>query len=62
MSVDKLFHYKGYHGTANFSEEDRCFYGKVTNTKDLILFEGETISELYEAFTEAVDEHIENRT
>ena len=50
--------YKGYLGTVNFSEKDECFYGKIEGIDGLVNFEGQSVSELKEAFHEAVDDYI----
>ena len=51
--------YKGYLGTVNFSEKDECFYGKIEGIDGLVNFEGQSVSELIEAFHEAVDDYID---
>ena len=50
--------YKGYLGTVNFSEKDACFYGKIEGIDGLVNFEGESVSELTQAFHEAVDDYL----
>lgn len=50
--------YKGYLGTVNFSEKDECFYGKIEGIDGLVNFEGQSVSELIEAFHEAVDDYV----
>ena len=50
--------YKGYIGTVNFSEKDGCFFGKIEGIDGLVNFEGESVSELVEAFHEAVDDYV----
>lgn len=58
--VDGIFYsYKGYEGTYEFSKEDNLYWGKISNTDDLILFEGNDLSELYQSFKDAVDDYIE---
>lgn len=51
--------YKGYEGVYEYSKEDNIYWGKISNTNDLILFEGIDLSELYESFKDAVDDYIE---
>ena len=51
--------YKGYIGTVNFIAEDEVFYGKVHGINDLITFEGKSVKELKNAFSEAVDDYLE---
>lgn len=52
--------YKGYYGSIEYSVKDNCLYGKVMDMpKDLISYEGNTASELYEDFKGAVDDYLE---
>ena len=50
--------YKGYLETVNFSEKDACFFGKIEGIDGLVNFEGESVSELTNAFHEAVDDYV----
>lgn len=50
--------YKGYIGTVNFSEKDSVFFGKIEGIDGLVNFEGESVTELTEAFHDAVDDYI----
>lgn len=50
--------YKGYLGIVSFSEKDACFYGKIEGIDGLVNFEGESVSELTNAFHEAVDDYV----
>ena len=50
--------YNGYLGTVNFSEKDECFYGKIEGIDGLVNFEGQSVSELKEAFHEAVNDYV----
>jgi predicted HicB family RNase H-like nuclease len=55
----KYLKYKGYTGSVEFSEEDKCLFGKVQGlTKDLITYEGSTIEELTKDFEGAVDDYL----
>lgn len=49
-------YYKDYVGSIEYSEEDNCFYGKILNTNDLILYEGKTKLELEKSFHIMVDQ------
>ena len=58
--IDGIFYsYKGYEGIYEYSKEDNVYWGKISNTDDLILFEGNDLSELYRSFKDAVDDYIE---
>lgn len=50
--------YKGYIGTVNFSEKDGVFFGKIEGIDGLVNFEGESVTELTEAFHDAVDDYV----
>ena len=53
-----FYNYKGYEGTYEFSKEDNVYWGKISNTDDLVLFEGNDLSELYQSFKDAVNDYI----
>lgn len=51
--------YKGYKGSVEYSKEDDCLCGKVLGmSKDLILYEGNTLDELRHDFEEGVDGYL----
>lgn len=51
--------YKGYIGSVKYSEEDEVFHGKIEGISDLIMYEGQSVTELKAAFHEAVDDYLE---
>ncbi|MEJ0060450.1 MAG: type II toxin-antitoxin system HicB family antitoxin [Terricaulis sp.] len=53
-----LLEYKGYLGTAELSEADGVFNGKLAYLRDLITYESETAEGLVKAFHEAVDDYL----
>lgn len=54
--------YKGYKGTVEHSSEDDCFFGKVVGLgKDLIAYEGKTMTELRADFEAGIDSYIESK-
>jgi predicted HicB family RNase H-like nuclease len=57
-SGKNLIHYKGYVGKIEFDEEASIFHGEVINLRDVITFEGETVSELKQAFEDSVDDYL----
>jgi predicted HicB family RNase H-like nuclease len=57
--VNNYLHYKEYIGSVEFSEEDAVFHGKVIGIKDLISFEGDSVSAITEDFHNAVDEYLD---
>lgn len=50
--------YKDYIGSVDYSAEDSVFYGKIEGIGDLVDYEGESVAELRNAFTEAVDDYL----
>ncbi|MDR1224502.1 MAG: hypothetical protein LBL07_16725 [Tannerella sp.] len=63
--IDKLkamdvLTYKGFTGSVHFSSEDDVFFGKIEGINDLITFEGNSVSELKNAFRYVIDEHIKD--
>jgi len=54
----KTLEYEGYVGTAELSEEDGVFHGKLAFIRDLVTFESDTAPGLVDAFHEAVDDYL----
>ena len=54
-----MFKYKGYTGHIEFDDEAKIFHGEVLDTKDVITFQGESVSEIEKAFKESVDDYLE---
>ncbi len=54
----KLLEYEGYLGTAELSEEDGVFHGKLAFIRDLVTYESETARGLVDAFRDAVDDYL----
>lgn len=51
--------YKGYIGTVDYSEEDKCLFGKIAGMpKSSITYEGTSVDELEEDFHNAVDDYL----
>lgn len=49
---------RGYKSTIQHSVEDGCYHGKLEEINDLILFEGDTIDEVCDAFVDAINDYI----
>lgn len=50
--------YKGYKGTVEYSKADNCLFGKVLGmSRDLILYEGNTIDELRADFEAGIESY-----
>lgn len=56
--MNNIITYNGFAGSVNFSQEDGVFFGKVEGINALVNFEGETVSQLEQAFREAVDDYV----
>lgn len=53
-----IMEYRDYCGSAEFSQEDEVFHGKVLFVNALITYESETAKGLLGAFHEAVDDYL----
>ena len=52
-------HHKGYNGSVEYSEEDKCLYGKILGLRNsLILYEGNSLDELKEDFEAGVENYL----
>ena len=51
--------YKGYASSLEYSDEDECFIGHIAGIKDRVGFHGESVTELRNAFQEAVEDYLE---
>jgi predicted HicB family RNase H-like nuclease len=54
-----VLQYKDFIGSVHFSAEDDLFFGKIEGINDLVTFEGNNVSEIKNAFQEAVDDYID---
>lgn len=51
--------YKGYAAQFEFSEDDACLVGHISDISDIVGFHGDSVEELKVAFEEAVDDYLE---
>jgi len=51
--------YNGFLGSVHFNAEDAVFHGKIEGIGDLVTFEGESVTELQQAFNEAIEDYID---
>ena len=51
--------HKGYVARIEFSAEDECFVGHLAGVEDVVGFHGESVTELRDAFEEAVKDYLE---
>ncbi len=57
--MKNVLEYKNYIGSVNYCSEDSVFYGKMEGINDVVLFEGESVSELKKGFEDAVTDYLE---
>ncbi len=51
--------YKGYHGSAEYDADVGLFHGEVSDTRDVITFQGRDPAELRTAFQESIDDYLD---
>ena len=51
--------YKGYAARIDYDDEDEIFVGRIAGIRDSVGFHASSVSELRDAFHEAVDDYIE---
>ena len=51
--------YKGYEALVSLDDEQGIFHGEVINIRDVITFQGQSVSELKQAFIESVEDYLE---
>lgn len=54
-----MMQYKGYLGSAHYSDEDAVFHGKIEFVKSLVTYEGSSIKILQKSFKEAVNDYLD---
>ncbi len=52
--------YKGYEAIIKYSTEDETFVGEVINTNDILIFDGNNVSEIEQSFHGVVDDYIKD--
>jgi predicted HicB family RNase H-like nuclease len=50
--------YKDYEAVVDFDDEAEVFHGEVINLRDVITFQGESVTELKEAFKDSVEDYL----
>ena len=50
--------YRGYRGVVTFDDEAGLLHGEVVDTRDVITFQGSSVSEVHQAFKDSVDEYL----
>ena len=50
--------YKGYEAAVEYDEDAEIFHGEVVNLRDVITFQGRSVSELKKAFDGSVEDYL----
>lgn len=58
--MKETLRYKGFYGSMEFSLEDECLVGEVLFVQSKIIFIGDTVAELKQAFEDAVDAYLDH--
>jgi predicted HicB family RNase H-like nuclease len=56
--MENVLKYKNFIATVKYSEEDEAFIGRIEGIKSVVSFEGQSISELKNAFKEATESYL----
>ena len=57
--MSTMLQHRGYHGSIEASPEDNCLFGKLQFIRALVSYEGETVAELTQGFSDAVDDYFD---
>jgi predicted HicB family RNase H-like nuclease len=50
--------YKGYIGHVEFDDEADIFHGEVINTRDVITFQGKSVTEIKKSFHDSINDYL----
>lgn len=54
-----MLNYKGYVGQVGFDDEANLFHGEIVGIRDVITFQGESVTELRQAMEDSVNDYLE---
>lgn len=54
-----MMEYKGYVARIEFDDSSDAFHGQVINLRDVITFQGVSVTQLRQAFRESVDDYLD---
>ena len=57
--MDKPMIYKGYSAKVKYSDKDQCLIGRVSDIRDPVTFQGDSVTEIRQAFEKAVDAYLD---
>jgi predicted HicB family RNase H-like nuclease len=60
--MKEMLEYRNYQGSVEFSADDKILFGKILFIDSLIMYHGESVSALEDAFHTAVDEYLAHCT
>jgi len=50
--------YKGYIGRVEFDDDSGIFHGEVINTRDVITFQGRSVTQIRKAFKDSIEDYL----
>ena len=50
--------YQGYEASISFDEDATLFHGEVLNLRDVVTFQGQSVTDLKKAFAESIDDYV----
>lgn len=53
-----MMEYKGYRAAVRFDSDADVFHGEVVGTRDVIVFEGTSVEQLYREFRHSIDDYL----
>ncbi|NYT28014.1 MAG: type II toxin-antitoxin system HicB family antitoxin [Candidatus Thiodubiliella endoseptemdiera] len=56
--MSNTIEHKGYISSVEYSNEDKCFFGKLEMIDDLVTFEADTVKGLEKNFQDSVDDYL----
>jgi len=54
-----MLRYKGYTGHVEFDDEAGIFHGEISGIKDVVTFQGKSVTELQKAFQDSIDDYLD---
>lgn len=55
--MNNILEHRGYIGSVEFNTDDKVFFGKILEIKDLVTFEGESVSKLEQSFHDIIEDY-----
>ena len=54
-----MLNYKGYIGHIVFDDEAEIFHGEVINIRDVVIFQGQSVAEIKQAFIDSIEDYLD---